>query len=102
VRSSSPRRNFGWIKHTSIAAGQNAWAAGQVGIDGGQLRLVDLQSGHYVLGAAAAIMPGSARANQLIAFTQAVFTQYSGVFRLGTLLHPAFAVRLGMTAWLTS
>jgi hypothetical protein len=82
--------DFGWIKHTSIAGGREVWAAGQIGMDNGQLRLVDLQSGHYVLGGAAAIMPGSARANRLIAFTEGVFRDYFRVFSLSN-LHPAFA-----------
>src|SRR5262249_55746389 len=37
--------DFGWVKHTSLAAGATVWSAGQVGILNNQLRLVDLQSG---------------------------------------------------------
>jgi hypothetical protein len=82
--------DFAWIKHTSIAAGADVWAAGQMGVDGGHLRLVDLQSGHYTRTAAAALMPGSVRVNRLIRFTETVFREYDRVFNLLG-LHPLFA-----------
>jgi hypothetical protein len=82
--------DFGWIKHTSIAGGQSVWAAGQVGIENGQLRMVDLQSGHYVLAGAAQITPGSTLAVELIRFTQRVFQGYFNSFSLPN-LHPSFA-----------
>jgi hypothetical protein len=82
--------DFGWIKHTSIAGGLNVWAAGQVGIENAQLRLVDLQSGHYVLSGGAHITPGSALANEMIRFTDAVFREYFRVFNLPN-LHSSFA-----------
>lgn len=40
--------DFRWIKHSSISAGLGVWAAGQLGIDRGELRLIDLDSGHFV------------------------------------------------------
>lgn len=30
--------DFGWIKHTSLAAGQHVYSAGQIGVEGGLLR----------------------------------------------------------------
>ena len=41
--------DFGWIKHTSIAGGQNVWAAGQVGLDNGKLHCMSSEHfGHLV------------------------------------------------------
>jgi hypothetical protein len=74
--------DFGWIKHTSIAGGTEVWAAGQIGIENYQLRLIDLQSGHYILGN---ITPGSARAKAIIQFTEDVFKTYFKVFSLPNL-----------------
>jgi hypothetical protein len=82
--------DFGWIKHTSIAGGQSVWAAGQVGIEKGQLRMVDLQSGHYVLAGAAQITPGSTLAAELRQFTENVFRGYFTTFALPN-LHSSFA-----------
>lgn len=82
--------DFGWIKHTSIAGGESVWAAGQVGIESGQLRLVDLQSGHYVLAGAAQITPGSALATELQRFTENAFRSYFGTFALPN-LHQSFS-----------
>jgi hypothetical protein len=81
--------DFGWIKHTSVAGGESVWAAGQVGIESGQLRLVDLQSGHYVLAGAAQITPGSALAKELQKFTENVFRSYFQTFGLPN-LHQSF------------
>src|ERR1051325_8892994 len=81
--------DFGWIKHTSVAAGQKVWAAGQVGLENGKLRLVDLQSGHYVLAGSANITPGSTLARELIAFTESVIIAYFALFGLPN-LHPSF------------
>ena len=81
--------DFGWIKHTSIAGGQNVWAAGQVGVENGQLRLVDLQSGHYVLAGAAQITPGSTLATEMVTFTTDAFREYFQAFALPN-LHPSF------------
>ncbi len=81
--------DFGWIKHTSIAGGSNVWSAGQIGIENNQLRVVDLQSGHYVLGGASHITPGSNLARQLIQFTEDVFKGYFQAFGLAN-LHPSF------------
>jgi len=74
--------DFDWIKHTSLAGGQKVWAAGQLGIEGGKLRLADLQSGHYVLAGGAHIMPGSTLARDLVTFTEQVFREYFAVFAL--------------------
>lgn len=82
--------DFGWIKHTSIAAGQTVWAAGEVGIENGQLRLVNLQSGHYVTSGAANITPGSALAQALAQFVEDVIKDYFSAFTLPS-LHPAFS-----------
>ena len=82
--------DFGWIKHTSVAGGQNVWAAGQVGIENGQLRLVDLQSGHYVLAGAANITPGSTLAREMMTFTENSFREYFQSFSLPN-LHASFA-----------
>ena len=81
--------DFGWIKHTSIAGGQQVWAAGQVGTENGQLRLVDLQSGHYVLAGSSYITPGSALATGMVKFTGDVFREYFRVFSLPN-LHTSF------------
>lgn len=40
--------DYGWIKHTCLAGGLQVWSAGQIAIENNQVRLVDLQSGHYV------------------------------------------------------
>jgi hypothetical protein len=79
--------DFGWIKHTSIAGGQNVWAAGQVGIENQQLRLVDLQSGHYVGGLN--LNPNSSLANELMLFTERAFKEYFQAFALSN-IHPSF------------
>lgn len=81
--------DFGWIKHTSLAAGLAVWAAGEVGIENGQLRLINLQSGHYVTSGAANITPGSALANVLISFAENTVREYYQVFKLPN-LHAAF------------
>jgi hypothetical protein len=78
--------DFGWVKHTSIAGGNEVWAAGQIGIENSQLRLIDLQSGHYILGN---ITPGSVRAKAIIQFTDDVFKRYFKVFSLPN-LHSLF------------
>jgi hypothetical protein len=77
--------DFEWIKHTSLAGGLEVWTAGQVGVEQNRVRLVDLQSGHYV---GWAILPGSSLANELIRFTEEVFQKYSQYF--GLILHPSF------------
>lgn len=81
--------DFGWIKHTSIAGGQTVWAAGELGVENGVLRLVNLQSGHYVLSGAANITPGSSLAAALRVFVEDVVKQYFGVFSLPN-LHSGF------------
>jgi hypothetical protein len=81
--------DFGWIKHTSLAAGQSVWAAGEIGIENGQLRLVNLQSGHYVTSGAANITPGSALAIALTQFVEDAVKEYYRVFKLPN-LHSAF------------
>jgi hypothetical protein len=81
--------DFGWIKHTSLAAGQTVWAAGEVGIENGQLRLVNLQSGHYVTSGAANITPGSALAGALTQFVEDAVKEYYRVFNLPN-LHASF------------
>lgn len=81
--------DFGWIKHTSVAAGSSVWSAGQVGIENNQLRVIDLQSGHYVLGGASHITPGSTLAGLLLRFTEDVFRAYYQRFAL-TNIHSAF------------
>jgi hypothetical protein len=81
--------DFGWIKHTSIAAGYPVWAAGQVGIERGSLRVVDVHSGHYVATAASNITPGSSLANELVAFVGDVVRAYFLEFALPN-LHPLF------------
>jgi hypothetical protein len=81
--------DFKWIKHTSIAGGSNVWAAGQIGIENNQLRVVDLQSGHYVLGGASHITAGSTLARELVRFTKEVFENYFQIFGL-TNIHASF------------
>jgi hypothetical protein len=81
--------DFGWIKHTSLAAGSSVLAAGQVGIENQRLRVIDLQSGHYVLGGASHITPGSHLAGLLVQFTEDIFKAYFQAFSL-TNLDPAF------------
>jgi hypothetical protein len=77
--------DFGFIKHTSIAAGENVWSAGQIGIQGNKLRVADLQSGHYVRG----ITPESTLGNLLVQFTQDIFKSYFQIFNLAN-LHSQF------------
>ena len=79
--------DFELIKHTCIAGGLEVWSAGQVGIESGTMRIVDLQSGHYVKSNMA---PGTPLALQLRAFTQGVFVDYARTFGLGC-LHANFA-----------
>jgi hypothetical protein len=81
--------DFGWVKHTSLAAGATVWSAGQVGILNNQPRLVDLQSGHYVRSRVTPIMPGSNLARRLMTFTEVVFKAYFKTFNLVN-LHPSF------------
>jgi hypothetical protein len=82
--------DFGWVKHTSLAGGSDVWSAGQVGILNNQLRLIDLQSGHYVRSRLTPIMPGSNLARLLMQFTEDVFKAYFQAFNLAANLHPAF------------
>jgi hypothetical protein len=70
--------DFEWIKHTSIAGGNDVWSAGQIGVENSQLRVIDLQSGHYIGGN---ITPGSARAKAIIQFTEKVSGRTSMSFR---------------------
>jgi hypothetical protein len=78
--------DFEAIKHTCLAAGSDVWAAGQLGIDGGKVRLVDLQSGHYVR---PTVTVGTNLATELIAFTENAFKQYCTHFKMSC-LHPSF------------
>src|SRR5439155_1428971 len=80
------REDFEFIKHTSLAAGLTVWSAGQLGIQASTIRLVDLQSGHYVK---PNVMPGTTLAHELTSFTDAVFKEYSAHFGL-TCLHANF------------
>jgi hypothetical protein len=78
--------DFEAIKHTCLAAGGNVWSAGQIGIKNKMVKLVDLQSGHYVR---ANVAQGTPIANALIAFTEAMFKDYCAYFNIGC-LDPAF------------
>ena len=80
--------DFEWIKHTSLAAGLKVWSAGQIGIQNGQLRLVDLQSGHYITGLRGIVI-GSVSARELIDFTESIIRDYCNIFGL-KILHPLF------------
>ena len=80
--------DFEWIKHTSLAAGLDVWSAGQVGIQNDQLRLVDLQSGHYITGKRGIVI-GSVSARELIKFTESTIREYCNFFNLN-ILHPSF------------
>jgi hypothetical protein len=79
--------DFEAIKHTCLAAGAGVWAAGQLGIRGGVVHLVDLQSGHYV---GPNVLPGTTLANELISFTQDIFNRYCAHFNI-TCLHENFS-----------
>jgi hypothetical protein len=78
--------DFEAIKHTCLAAGVDVWSAGQLGIKGGVVCLVDLQSGHYVR---PNVAPGTSLANELISFTQDVFKDYCAHFNIAC-LDPSF------------
>lgn len=69
--------DFESIKHTCLAAGENVWSAGQIGVQGGSVHLVDLQSGHYVR---PNVAPGTPLSHRLIAFTENVFKDYCAHF----------------------
>jgi hypothetical protein len=78
--------DFEAIKHTCIAAGADVWSAGQIGIKGGVINLVDLQSGHYVR---PNVGQGTSHANALIAFTTVIFKDYCAHFGIRC-LDPGF------------
>lgn len=80
--------DLGFIKHSSIAAGLEVWAAGQLGIDGGKLRFVNLQSGHY-LGQHSGIEPSTEAERDLRKFCSTVFQSYSAHLR-PDVLHGGF------------
>lgn len=74
--------DFEAIKHTCLAAGENVWAAGQIGVRGGSVHLVDLQSGHYVR---PNVAPSTHLSRQLIIFTENVFKEYCTHFGIAPL-----------------
>ena len=78
--------DFEAIKHTCLAAGADVWAAGQIGIKGGTILLVDLQSGHYVR---PNVAPSTHLARELITFTETVFRGYCVHFAISP-LDPGF------------
>ena len=63
------------------------WSAGQVGIENHFIRLVDLQSGHFVKPHVQARTP---TAQALIDFTRDVFQQYASGLVTVPCLHPNF------------
>ena len=79
--------DYEWIKHITLAAGWKVWSAGEIGIENHQIRLVNVQSGHFVV---PNVPPGTGLAQHLISFTNDVFQQYAQTFSL-TCLHPQFA-----------
>lgn len=80
------KEDYGVIKHTSISGGREVWSAGQVGIESRLIRLVDLQSGHYVK---PNVLQNTQAAQDLIDFTKEVFRQYSTSLGINC-LHPSF------------
>ena len=68
---------FGVVKHASLSGGEPVWAAGQIGILRGQIRLADLRSGHYIGGRVEGRTP---LAGTLRTFTREVFQGYCGHF----------------------
>lgn len=83
--------DHGWIKHPSLAGGIKVWSAGQVGFENGKIRLVDLQSGHYVGNPnhPEALIQGSHVAEALAIFTRNTFIDYSRIFNLAV-VHRSF------------
>jgi hypothetical protein len=67
------------IKHTCLAAGLDIWSAGELGILKRRLRLINLQSGHYVF---SNVGPGTQLAVELVNFTKSVFVGYAKALRL--------------------
>jgi hypothetical protein len=80
--------DYEWIKHPCIAGGLEVWSAGQLGIENHQIRLADLQSGHYVR---PSVGVGTNLARELAVFTRTVFEQYTRTLMPSiTCLHPGF------------
>ncbi len=80
------QEDFGVIKHSCLAGGLEIWSAGQLGIENGLLRLVDLSSGHYVR---PRFLQGSPSTGNLIRFTRDVFLDYAKAFDM-TCIHSQF------------
>ncbi len=77
---------YNFVKHASLAAGAPVWAAGTVGVAGGMIRAVDLNSGHYMKPPHG---PNSTQAIALANFTEIVFREYTNHFKID-ILHPDF------------
>ncbi|OHB76740.1 MAG: hypothetical protein A2Z25_02465 [Planctomycetes bacterium RBG_16_55_9] len=73
------------VKHPSIAAGDEVWAAGEIGFLNGKVRVVDLHSGHY-MGRDPCIGWRDSRAE----FVPEVFRAYNQTFMNGQGLDETF------------
>jgi hypothetical protein len=82
------REDLGFIKHSSIAAGMDVWAAGELGIEDGELRFVNLNSGHY-LGKGSGHDPSTEAERAVRVFCSTVFQSYSAHLR-PNVLHAGF------------
>ncbi len=66
---------WGCVKHSSIAAGDSLWAAGEIGFLDGKVRAVNLSSGHYMR---TDLYTGWR--DVLVEFVAAVFRAYDRIF----------------------
>jgi hypothetical protein len=82
--------HFSVVKHSSLSGGDPVWSAGKVGIESQQIRLVDLDSGHFITHPGHHFTAGLLQ--QLVDFTAAVFRHYAAGLLSGVqCLHAQFA-----------
>lgn len=77
------------VKHSSLAAGCSVWAAGEIGFEAGQVRVVTFWSGHYVARTVKMIVGYK---SLLKLFTDTVFRKYSESFMDGKGISREFEV----------
>ena len=81
------KEHYAAVKHPCLSGGDEVWSAGRLGIDSGMIRVVDLQSGHFVK---SAVLRGSPAAKALMDMTKQIFRKYADAFLAPSPLHSSF------------
>jgi hypothetical protein len=75
------------VKHPCISGGDQVWSAGRLGVDRRKIRMVDLQSGHFVR---SAVLRGTSAATVLMNTTDRIFREYVAALLNPDPLDPSF------------